>query len=421
MTHPLKIAIVGSGISGLSCAHYLSKVHDVTVFEANDYLGGHTNTEDIKVNGESFAINTGFIVYNDWTYPNFIKLLDELNVATEASDMSFSVSCKNTGLEYSGSSFGSLFAQPKNLLSLAHWRMLKDIVRFNKEAKEALQNETLLDGTLGEFIATKGYGNRFRDKYIVPMAAAIWSASNEVILAFPLRFFLRFFNNHGLLNIEDRPQWRVVSGGSRSYIAPLCERFKDQIHLNTAVSRITRHTDSVTLHFKGNRPPQHFDKVVLACHSDQALEMLDQPTDDELNILGAIPYQANDVVLHTDESVMPKQRKAWASWNYHIPQHVTQSATVSYYMNQLQNFKVGSPDFFVSLNQGQYIDETKIIKRFNYYHPVFSADGTAAQGQKDRINGHHNTYYCGAYWRNGFHEDGVVSAIDVAKLLGCGP
>ncbi len=416
MTQSLNIAVIGGGISGLTAAHYLSKKHHVTLFEANDYLGGHTHTQDVQIDDEHFAVNTGFIVYNDWTYPNFIALMDELDVATEASDMSFSVSCKNTGLEYSGTNLRTLFAQKRNLFSIAHWKMLFDIVRFNKDAKTALNDETSLDGTLGEFISSRGYGTRFRDKYIIPMGAAIWSAPEDVMLAFPLRFFLQFFNNHGLLNVENRPQWRVITGGSRSYVEPLSKSFKGRIHLNTPIKKVSRDSDSVTLVLPDDTSLQ-FDRVVFACHSDQALDLLETPTDDERQILGAIPYQYNDVVLHTDASLMPKRRSAWASWNYSIPMRITDSATVTYYMNQLQNFRVGATDFFVSLNQNEVIDDQKIIKKFQYYHPVFSPDGSIAQAKKSLISGRNNTYYCGAYWRNGFHEDGVVSAIDVANTI----
>ncbi|RMA82454.1 NAD(P)/FAD-dependent oxidoreductase [Umboniibacter marinipuniceus] len=417
MNQKLKIAVIGGGISGLTAAHLLSEKHTVSLFEAGDYLGGHTNTEDVEINGKNYAVNTGFIVFNDWTYPNFIKLMDSLGVESEDSDMSFSVHCENSGLEYAGTNLTTLFAQKRNLFKPSYWKMLLDIIKFNKQAKTLLEEGTVPDVTLGEFIDSEGLGRLFRDKYIIPMGAAIWSASEEVMLSFPLPFFLKFFNNHGLLNVEHRPQWRVISGGSRSYVAPLSQRFAQRAITNRPVDSVVRSEAGVRLNFADGELA-HFDEVVFACHSDQALALLENSTELEREILGAIPYQHNDVVLHTDTRLMPKRRAAWASWNYHIPQRLTEQATVTYHMNRLQNFADCPEELLVTLNRSQDIDPSKIIKSFSYAHPVFSGDGEIAQGRWHEISGHHRSHFCGAYWRNGFHEDGVFSALRVAEQFG---
>ncbi len=411
-----KIAVIGGGISGLVSAHFLSESNSVTLFEANDYIGGHTNTEMVDIKGVKYPVNTGFIVYNDWTYPNFIRLMERLNVATEASDMSFSVHCENTGLEYAGSNLSTLFAQRKNLFNRKFWRLIRDIVKFNRDAKNALDNNDVLDNTLGEFLERNEYSRYFKDKYLVPMGAAIWSAPEDVMLDFPLRFFLRFFNNHGLLNIENRPQWRVLTGGSAQYVEPICKPFKDSIKLNSPVERVERTDSECIVHVQG-RPPERFDYVVFGCHSDQALDMIEFPTDDERAILGAIPYQNNEVVLHTDTRLMPTNERAWASWNYHLPARKTERATVTYHMNRLQNLEA-PVEFLVTLNRTSDIDESKIIRKFNYSHPVFSSDSDWAQDRLGVINGQNRSFFCGAYWRNGFHEDGVVSALNTLKLMG---
>ena len=418
MTVKQRIAVVGSGIAGLCSAYLLSREHEVTLFEANNYLGGHTHTEDVELNGRSYPVNTGFIVFNDWTYPNFIKLMDQLNVVSEDSDMSFSVRCENTGLEYNGTSLNSLFAQRKNLFKPHFLKMVYDIIRFNKQTVSMLENDLVSDDqTLGEFIDEHNYSKSFLNYYIVPMGAAIWSASVDVMMAFPLKFFLRFFNNHGMLSVDERPQWRVISEGSRSYIAPMTEPFKERIKLNTAVTKIERDEHGVTLH-TAQGDAHEFDEVVLACHSDQALRMLDKPSKQESDILGALPYQMNEVVLHTDRRLMPKNKLAWASWNYHIPQRANDCAMVTYDMNRLQNFKNVDETFLLTLNRSVEIDPAKVIKKYQYAHPVFTQDGIRAQHRHDEISGYNKTHYCGAYWFNGFHEDGVNSALRVAKAFG---
>lgn len=412
-----RIAVIGSGIAGLTSAYLLSRQHEVTLFEANDYLGGHTHTQQVELAGRSYPVNTGFIVFNDWTYPNFIKLMDELGVASEDSDMSFSVRCENTGLEYNGTSLNSLFAQRSNLIKPAFLKMVKDILRFNRETTEAVRTGQLDEQiSLGDYIAQQGYSRYFRQYYIIPMGAAIWSSSEDVMMNFPLAFFLRFFHNHGMLSVDERPQWRVLSQGSQSYIDPITRPFKERIHLATPVKAVHRFEQGVRI--VTARGEEEFDEVVLACHSDQALKMLADPSTQESEILGRLPYQMNDVVLHTDARMMPRRKLAWASWNYHIPQRANDCAMVTYNMNMLQNFHDAPETLLVTLNRGQEIDESKVIKRFRYAHPVFTLDGIAAQQRHAEISGQRHTHYCGAYWFNGFHEDGVNSALRVARAFG---
>jgi predicted NAD/FAD-binding protein len=418
MTSKQRIAVIGSGISGLCSAYLLSREHEVTLFEANNYLGGHTNTEDVELNGRTYPVNTGFIVFNDWTYPNFIKLMDHLDVASENSDMSFSVRCENTGLEYNGTSLNSLFAQRQNLFKPRFLKMVYDIIRFNKQTVAMLENNLVTDEeTLGEFVQKHKYSKSFVNYYIVPMGAAIWSASEEVMLAFPLKFFLNFFNNHGMLSVDERPQWRVISQGSRSYIDPITQPYKDRIKLNTPVTKIERELNGIKIHTAKGEVLE-FDQVVLACHSDQALRLLDKPSKQESEILGALPYQMSEVVLHTDTRLMPKKELAWASWNYHIPQRANDCAMVTYNMNILQNFHDAEETFLVTLNRGVEIDPNKIIKKYHYAHPVFTQDGIRAQQRYNEINAQNRTHFCGAYWFNGFHEDGVNSALRAVKSFG---
>jgi predicted NAD/FAD-binding protein len=418
MSDRQKIAVIGSGVAGLTSAHLLSRKHEVTLFEANDYLGGHTHTEIVKSGGKEYPVNTGFIVFNDWTYPNFIKLMDQLEVKSEESDMSFSVRCENTGLEYNGTSLNSLFAQRSNLLSPRFLRMVYDIVRFNKQTVALLASGNVSDEqTLGSFVQEHGYSKAFINYYIVPMGAAIWSASESVMMSFPLAFFLRFFNNHGMLSVDERPQWRVLSGGSSSYVEPLTRAYQDRVKLKTPIRQVTRGIDGVTLITKAGEQFK-FDQVVFACHSDQALGMLGDASSSESKILGAIPFQMNDVVLHTDTSLMPQRKLAWASWNYHIPQRANQCAMVTYDMNRLQNFEDAQDRFLVTLNRNAEISPEKVIKKFRYAHPVFTHEGMWAQASHSQISNHNRTHFCGAYWFNGFHEDGVNSALRVAKSFG---
>jgi len=411
----MRIAVIGSGISGLSCAHYLSVSHEVSVFESGKRIGGHTATVDVKLGTRRYAIDTGFIVFNDWTYPNFIALMDELGVSSKPTDMGFSVRDEQSGLEYSGTNLDTLFAQRGNLLSWSFLTMIRDILRFNKQSVADLERGLVDDSqTLGEYLQLNGYSDTFKRQYLAAMGSAIWSADCATILEFPLNFFLRFFRNHGLLSVSDRPQWRVIEGGSREYLRPLCQRFEQRIYTGCAVRRITRQAGQVLLEMADGRTLP-FDQVVVATHSDQALALLDEPSDAERDVLGALPYQANDVVLHTDTRLLPRNRKTWSSWNYSLAGEQDR-AVVTYNMNILQGIE--APETFcVTLNNTDAINPNKILGRFSYDHPVFSLQGIAAQQRWQEINGPLNTWYCGAYWHNGFHEDGVVSALRVATNL----
>ncbi|MDE2342575.1 MAG: FAD-dependent oxidoreductase [Betaproteobacteria bacterium] len=407
----MKIAIVGSGIAGLTAAHRLHGQHEITVFEAGAHVGGHVHTHDVHLEGRDFAVDTGFIVHNDRTYPHFIALLDELGVKRQASDMGFSVSCSHSGLEYNGSGLNALFAQRSNLARPGFWRMLHDILRFNREAPDLL-DEGGADLSLAAYLERQGFGPMFRDYYILPMGAAIWSTDPALVGQFPARFFIRFFLNHGLLTINDRPVWRVIEGGSRRYVEKLIAPFADAIRLNCPVRRIERRDDRVTLCLDGAR--ETFDAVFLACHSDQALSLLEAPSAEESAVLGAIPYQANEAVLHTDIRLLPKRRRAWAAWNYLMPEGPQGRVCLTYDMNILQG--LNAPETFcVTLNATELIDPNRIISRMTYHHPLFTLDGISAQQKQRAINGTCRTYYCGAWWRNGFHEDGMVSALDAVR------
>lgn len=412
----MKIAIIGSGIAGLTSAYLLNRRHDISVFEAGEWIGGHTHTVDVQVDGQSYAVDTGFIVFNNWTYPNFIRLLGQLGVGFKDTEMSFSVSDPVSGVEYNGHNLNSLFAQRSNLISPKFLGMVRDILRFNREVLNDLNQQRIAsDMTLGDYLKAKAYSERFIEHYIVPMGAAIWSMSLNDMLGFPLQFFVRFFKNHGLLSVSDRPQWCVIEGGSSSYIAPLTETFKQRIRLNCPVNRVERDAEGVTVHSAAGS--ERFDKVVFACHSDQALAMLAEPSRIEKEILGALPYADNDVVLHTDIRLLPKRPLAWASWNYRLGGPADQPAAVTYDMNILQGIQSNST-FCVSLNQTAAIDPSKILARYTYAHPQYSLAGTQAQARWEELLGAHHSYFCGAYWANGFHEDGVVSALRVAREFG---
>ncbi|WP_370292823.1 NAD(P)/FAD-dependent oxidoreductase [Thalassolituus sp.] len=413
-----KIAVIGAGISGLTSAWLLREKYEVHLYEENDYAGGHTQTTDVAIGDRTWPVNTGFIVFNDWTYPNFIRLMELLGVASEDSDMSFSVKCEKTGLEYNGHTLNSLFAQRSNLFRPSFWGMIRDILRFNKETRKALSDDTLdRSETLGSYLNRRGYGRAFRDNYIIPMGAAVWSASEEMMMEFPLYFFVRFFNNHGMLSVDDRPQWKVISGGSRTYVERILQDLpEDQVYIKTPVEKVVRSADKVDVY--SMRGCESYDQVIFACHSDQALKMLDAPSRDEQEILGAIPYKMNDVVLHTDSRILPERELARAAWNYHIGMETQDCVAVTYYMNRLQNFDDAPVDFCVTLNKTEDIDKTTILRRFRYAHPVFTREGMAAQQRHGDISGINRTHFCGAYWFNGFHEDGVVSALRVTEALG---
>ncbi len=411
----MKIAIIGSGISGLTCGYYLHKDHDVTVYEANDYIGGHTATVDVEIGGEDYAVDTGFIVYNDRTYPNFIKILKEIGVSTTPTQMSFSVSNASKNLEYNGHTVGTLFAQKSNLFNPRFYKFIFEIIRFNKLAKASVNDKSEDQVTLGDFLTQHRFSDYFCENYILPMGAAIWSSTLADMRAFPLGFFLRFFLNHGLLDITNRPQWYVIDGGSRSYIEPMTKGFKDNIRLNSPVSSITRIPDGVLVESKG--VSERYDHVIFASHSNQSLKMLSDPTETETQILQDMAYQSNEVVLHTDTKMLPKRKSAWAAWNYRLEgsaDEETRLPSLTYDMNILQHIE-SEHTFCVSLNCSDKIDKDKVLRTFLYDHPVFTTQSLAAQKRKHEIDGQKNTWYCGAYWYNGFHEDGVRSALDVVK------
>ena len=408
----MKIAIIGSGISGLTVAHLLCKDYDVTVFEANDYIGGHTHTHEIKIGNKSWHIDSGFIVYNERTYPNFIKLLNKLKVKTQKTSMGFSVKSPSSGLEYSGGSLNSLFAQRLNLLKPSFYVMIKDILKFNRIAVSELEGISRTS-TINDFLKKHKFGSQFIDNYIIPMGAAIWSTSASMTTEMPAAFYIRFFKNHGLLQIFNRPQWFVISGGSKSYIEKIVRGYKENIKLSTPVQKVRRSDKGIEVFYGNQGSAEIFDKVVFATHSDQALELLEDPSLEETNILGSLPYQKNEAVLHTDSRILPKKKITWSSWNF-LNTDKSKPVSLTYNMNILQSLET-EIDFLVTLNGDEQIDPKKIIKRILYHHPLFTVDGIEAQKKKHQISGVNNTFYCGAYWGNGFHEDGVNSALDVCN------
>lgn len=413
----MKIAVIGTGIAGNVAAYRLAQEHDITVYEADGRIGGHTNTIEVEYDGCRYAIDTGFIVFNGRTYPNFVRLLEELGVAWQDSNMSFSVRDESGGLEYNGSSLNSLFAQRRNLFRPEFYGMVRDILRFNREAPAVL--EAGAGGpTLDEFLCVGGYGRAFVEQFIIPMGAAIWSAKPEVMRGMPAHFFVRFFLNHGMLSIKDRPVWRVICGGSARYVERLVAGHRERILLNTPVEQVRRLPGYVEIRARGRAPAQ-FDHVFFACHSDQALRLLADPTPLEREVLGAIRYQRNEAILHTDASLMPRRRRAWAAWNYHLLGRSTGRVAVTYNMNILQGLGAPVP-FLVTLNHHSAIDPSRIIYRVDYAHPVFTPAAVEAQRKQHRINGllvngAGRSWYCGAYWRYGFHEDGVVSALNALE------
>jgi len=403
----VKVAIIGAGIAGNVAARELHREHDVTLFEAGGHIGGHTHTHGVELHGRSWQVDTGFIVFNDRTYPNFTALLDELGVASQESSMSFSVRDDASGLEYNGTSLNTLFAQRRNLLRPSFLGMVRDILRFNREAPRLL-DEPGGEEPLREFLERGSYGRHFVDHYVVPMGAAIWSTDPASMMRFPARFFVRFLHNHGMLTVNDRPVWRTVRGGSARYVERLVAPFRDRIHLATPVEQVRRIPGGVLVKPRGHESLR-FDAAFFACHSDQALATLADPTDAECEVLGAIPYQANETVLHTDASLLPRRRLAWAAWNYHVRPDGGPVA-LTYNMNILQRLDAPTP-FLVTLNHTAAIDPERIIKRITYHHPLYTTASVAAQARHREIDGVRATYYCGAWLRNGFHEDGVASAL----------
>ncbi|MFV9065329.1 FAD-dependent oxidoreductase [Serratia fonticola] len=416
----MNIAIIGSGIAGLTCAWRLAGHHQVTLFEAEPAVGGHTATVDVSTPQGKYAIDTGFIVYNDRTYPRFMGLLSELGISGQKTQMSFSVHNPQSGLEYNGHTLTSLFAQRRNLVNPAFWGLLRDIVRFNRLAKEALAGDVNENATLETFLEQHGFSAFFARHYILPMGAAIWSSSLQEMRRFPLPLFLRFFEHHGLLDVTQRPQWYVVPGGSREYVRAILTQLGDRLtlHLNAPVQQVTRHNGGVEIQLA--QSSHTFDQVIFACHSSQALAMLADPTPAESEILGDIGWQHNEVVLHSDPRWLPVRERAWASWNYRLSERDQASACVTYNMNILQGLPEGSPLFCVTLNPETSVDERYVWKRFVYEHPMFNPKSWRAQSRRGEINGHQRSWFCGAYWYNGFHEDGVRSALDVVKGIAAG-
>lgn len=422
-----KIAVIGSGISGLTSAYLLAQQHDVSVFEANAEIGGHTATKTVVIDERDYAIDTGFIVFNDRTYPNFIKLMDQLGVVSQATDMGFSVSCRQRKFEYSGTSFNGLFAQRPNLFSLSYWKMLREIIRFNRACTELYNGGAIpKDKTLQAYLVENSYSLKFCELYIYPMVSAIWSSSLSISASMPLTFFINFFHNHGLLTVTQQPQWYTIKGGSKTYLLPLTHNFANKIYTSTAIRSVKRVLGGVVL-TSDVFGDQHFDEVIFACHSDQALALLADASVDESAILSAIPYAKNSVSLHTDTKLLPNQQRAWASWNYLLLDAITNledssnkeqgGAVLTYNMNILQ--AITAPvTFCVSVNATQEIDPQKLLGNYQYDHPMFTLESVAAQARWPEISGKNHTHYCGAYWRNGFHEDGVVSGIRVAEVLG---
>lgn len=413
----MKIAIVGAGISGLVAAHLLHGDNEITVYEANSYAGGHTNTVRVDTAEETHWVDTGFIVLNDRTYPNFTRLLEKLRVGTRPTHMGFSVSGQSPDFEYAGTPRG-LFCQPSNLRRPAFLRMIADLLRFNRELRRVLRHDhTGREASLGEFLDRGGYSHSFVHRLIVPQASAVWSADPASMWSFPVRFLAEFFANHGMLGFTDRPAWSTVAGGSARYVEALAAPFAPRIRLGSPVVSVTRDDRGVTVIADDGTGSERYEHVVLACHSDQALTMLGDPTQAEVEVLGAIPYQPNEVVLHTDSTLLPRRRAARQAWNFHLLDEPKPLTTVTYWMNHLQRLR-SEQDFCVTLNRSETIDPSKVLRTLTYEHPVFTVPGVKAQSRHATISGVNRTHYCGAYWGWGFHEDGVTSALRACEPFG---
>ena len=411
----MRIAIIGGGISGLTSAYLLADEHEVVLFEAENRLGGHTHTVDVPWGDRTYRVDTGFIVFNKKTYPNFTKLMRRLEVPWQPSRMSFSVKCEKTGLQFSPSTFNSLFIQRRNLFRPGFYRMLADIFRFKHVAKELLHSGDY-NVTLHQFLKSRGFSRPFIEHFIIPMGAAIWSADPKQFKRFPALLFIRFFKNHGFLDLYNQPLWLTVQGGSSRYIEPLSRPFKKGVRLNSPVNAVRRKNGHVEVAVQG-AGPERFDAVVIAAHSDQALELLSDPSESENNILGQIRYQENRTLLHTDSSILPSRKAAWASWNYFVPGKETGRLALTYHMNTLQRLQA-PVDFCVSLNMDSLLQESKILFRMLYHHPAYSPESLSARKRLHEINGVRQTFFAGAYWGYGFHEDGVNSALEVCRHFG---
>lgn len=406
----MKIAIIGSGISGNTLAYHLNSNHQITLFESNSRVGGHSHTHKIEIANQKLNVDTGFIVFNKKTYPHFLNLLHELKVPYENSAMSFSVKDSQKDFEYNGTNLNALFAQRKNLISPTFYKMIKEILRFNKNSTLLLKNNEEI--SLGEYLDREAYSDFFKKYYILPMGSAIWSSDVKTMMTFPAKFFVRFFDNHGMLNINDRPQWLTITGGSINYVKKLISPFEKNIKLNSQIKSVERKNDHVAIQFHDRT--ERFDWVFFACHSDEALKLIKSPTQDEKNVLKAIPYTDNEVILHFDERFMPRRKLAWAAWNYHVTEDSSSPVSLTYNMNILQNLKTNVP-VLVTLNPQEKIDKHKIIKKLSYAHPQYSLKSIEAQSKHHLISGVNRTSFAGAYWGNGFHEDGVKSAIDAIE------
>ncbi len=420
----MRIGIIGAGISGLTAAYRLQDQHDITVLERDQRIGGHTHTVEVTIEGRTYAIDTGFIVFNERTYPNFVALLNELGVASQPTEMGFSVRDVSTGLEYNGTSFNGLFAQRRNFIRPRFYRMLRDILRFYREAPQELA-ETANDEslTVGEYVRRKRYSAEFVDWHLLPMGAAIWSCPLGTFAEFPVRFIIEFYERHGLLSVTNRPIWRVIQGGSRTYVTALTERFRNRIRCGVEIVGIRRSELEVVVTLSTGETLT-YDHLIVACHADQALSLLSDPSDLERDVLSRFPYQTSTAVLHTDPSVLPRRRRAWAAWNYLLPDpsldaNTSQSrgASVTYQMNILQRLPADAPCLNVTLNQTDAIDPQRVLRTMEYAHPVFTTERAAVQARHPELIQHRRTSYCGAYWRYGFHEDGVVSAFRVCAAL----
>jgi predicted NAD/FAD-binding protein len=409
----MRVAIIGAGVSGLVCAHMLHAEHELVLFEAGDEPGGHANTVRVETETGVHDVDTGFIVFNDRNYPNFERLLEGLKVPTQASPMSFGVS-DGLDFEYCAASPNGLFASRSNMIKPSFHRMVADLVRFNREARELLGSEE--DPSLREWLAERRYSRDFVERLIVPQASAVWSADPAQMWSFPARFLVEFFDNHGMLGFRGRPRWRTITGGSRRYVEALTRPWQESVRLSTAVTSVSRHSDHVVVSTRTGES-ERFDAVVIATHSDQALALLADPSERERELLEAIPYQRNEAVLHTDRSLLPRRRRAWASWNYHLGADAGGGCTVTYHMNRLQSLRA-EQEFCVTLNRTATIDPERIIRTIDYSHPVYTPAGVAAQSRHEEISGRNRTHYCGAYWGWGFHEDGVNSALRVAREIG---
>lgn len=403
----MKVAIIGSGIAGNVVAHHLHREHDITVYEAASHIGGHAHTHRVEQEGREYHLDTGFMVFNDRTYPQFVALLAQLGVPAQESCMSFSVRDERIGFEYNGTRLNTLFAQRRNLMNPSFIRMLLDILRFNRYAPTLL-TEPAGELPLAELLGRGRYGKNFIEHYIVPMGAAIWSTDPASMLGFPARFFVRFLHNHGMLSVNDRPVWRTVQGGSARYVEALTAPFRDRIRLDTPVEWVRRLPGNTILKARGHEAVR-YDVVFFACHSDQALALLAEPSALEREVLGAIPYQRNEAVLHTDTRLLPRRPLAWAAWNYHVLPDLARPVALTYNLSMLQRLETPKP-FLLTLNQGDAIDPNRIIKRLSYDHPRYTTQSVSAQARQQELNDVGGIYYCGAWWRHGFHEDGVVSA-----------